>query len=56
MFRNDVILKQYFKNMNNVLFVDMRDVTTAWPLFKDVHPSDKILHQEYLLLLSFICP
>ena len=56
MLRYDVILKQYFRSMNNVLFVDMRDLTTVWPLFKDVHPPEKILHQEYLLLLSFICP
>ena len=55
LFRYDVILKQYFRNMNNVLFVDMRDLTTVWPLIKNVHPPDEILHQEYMLLLSFIC-
>ena len=55
LFRYDVLLKEYFKNMNNVLFVNMRDLTTVWPLYNNVHASDKVLHTEYLLLLSYIC-
>ena len=57
MFRYDVILKEYFRDMENVLFVNMRDLTTMRPLFRDIHPPDEgaVLHQECLLLLSYIC-
>ena len=55
LFRYHVLLKDYFKNMNNVLFVNVRDLTTVWPLYKDVHARDEALQTECLLLLSYIC-
>ena len=55
LFRYDVLLKEYFRNINNAVFFNTREMTTVWPLHIDVHPPDKVLHQQYLLLLSYIC-
>ena len=55
MFRYEIILRKYFKAMNNVLFVNLYDLTTLWPLQNDIHPPAKILEEEVLLLFSYTC-
>ena len=55
LYRYEIILREYFKGLNNVLFVNLWDLTTIWPLHEDVHAPSQILDQEWLLLFSYIC-
>ena len=54
-YRSEVILRTFFKNMKNVVFLSMWDLTTVWPLTGDVHPKGATLHEEWILLHSFMC-
>jgi len=55
LYRYEIILRKYFKNIKNVLFVKFWDLTTVWRLYTDIHPPLYITHQESLLLLSHMC-
>ena len=55
LFRYDVILKNYFKNLKNVFFINFWDISSIWRMQNDVHPKPKLSEQEALLLLNHIC-
>ena len=55
LYRFEIILRKFFKDMDNVLFVKFWDLTSVWRLYKDIHPPENINEQEALLLLSFMC-
>ena len=53
-YRFEQILKTIFTNMNNVVFLDLWDFTTAWPLL-DVHPPNHITIKQWFLMHSLMC-
>ena len=53
-YRLEQILKTFFTDMNNVVFLDLWDFTTAWPLV-DIHPLGLRLEQQWFLMHSLIC-
>ena len=53
-YRMELILRKMFENMRNVVFVNLWDVGTVWPL-NDYHPDDKVLRQQALLLFKCAC-
>ena len=54
MYRFEIILRQTFFNMKNVLFLNFWDISTVWPL-DDYHPKSKTLDQQALIMLSYVC-
>ena len=53
-YRLEQILKAVFTNMNNVVFLDLWDFTTAWPLL-DIHPPTKIAIKQWFLMHRLMC-
>ena len=53
-YRLEHILKTVFADMNNVVFLNLWDFTTAWPL-NDIHPLGATLEQQWLLMHSLMC-
>ena len=53
-YRLEIILRNTFKSTKNVIFLNLWDLTTVWPLF-DYHPKDHVLREEAILMLNYIC-
>ena len=54
MYRFEQILKAVFTNMNNVVFLDLWDFTTAWPL-TELHASLSKTTKQWFLMHSLMC-
>ena len=53
-YRYNVLLKEIFKDVKSVKFVDLWDMTTAWPL-EDYHPRNNVLFEQANLMFSTFC-
>ena len=53
-FRFEKILFEMFKNLANVIFLNLWDLTTVWPL-DNYHPYEHVLDQQALFLMKFLC-
>ncbi|CAK8685301.1 unnamed protein product [Clavelina lepadiformis] len=53
-FRLEFILREVFKSLIGVLFLNFWDYTTVSPL-KHYHPGEHALNEEALLLFSYVC-
>ena len=53
-FRFEKILFEMFKNLPNVIFLNLWDLTTVWPI-DDYHPNIQVLSQQALFLIKFLC-
>ena len=51
--RINVLLRETFAHMKNVMFLNLWDLTTVWRL-NDYHPETAALNQEALLMCSFL--
>lgn len=54
-YRQNVILKEFFKDVENCLFIDLWDMTTLWPLTVDYHPNKNILTEQANIMFSKLC-
>ena len=54
-YRQNSILREFFKELNNSVFIDLWDMTTLWPLTVDYHPNINILIQQANILFSYVC-
>ena len=52
-FRINVLLQETFANMNNVMFLNLWDLTTVWQL-TNYHPGPEVLDQQALHMFSHI--
>ncbi|CAK8683868.1 unnamed protein product [Clavelina lepadiformis] len=53
-FRQEVILREVFKNIPNLFYFDLWDFTTVLPL-NDYHPSRPVLENQVLLFHNLLC-
>jgi len=53
-YRFEVILRNIFQNMRNVLYLNLWGLTTVWPI-KRYHPDDTVLAQELAHMFSHVC-
>ena len=54
LYRYEILLRAVFADMDNVVFLNLFDIGTVWPL-KDYHPESRTLDQQTLLMLSYMC-
>ena len=54
-YRYEILLRSVFKDMNNVLFLNLWDASTVWTL-DDYHPDKEMLEQQALMMFSYVCP
>ncbi|XP_076801307.1 NXPE family member 3-like isoform X2 [Clavelina lepadiformis] len=52
--RYETLLREIFKKMTNVFYLNLWDMTTVIPL-SGYHPTPPVLNQEALLLLNLLC-
>ncbi|CAK8696955.1 unnamed protein product [Clavelina lepadiformis] len=52
--RYETLLRETFKNMSNVFYLNLWDFTTVMPL-DDYHPKSFVLEKQVLLLFNLIC-
>ena len=54
-YRQNSILREFFKELNNSVFIDLWDMTTLWPLTVDYHPNINILIQQANIMFNYVC-
>ncbi|CAK8678719.1 unnamed protein product [Clavelina lepadiformis] len=52
--RYERLLREMFKNMSNVFYLDLWDLTIVTPI-QTYHPTQPVLEQQVLLLLDLVC-
>lgn len=53
-YRFEIILKTVFKDIANLVFLDLWDFTTVWSL-DDIHPTGLVLDQQWFLMKNLMC-
>ena len=53
-YRYEILLRNIFQNLKNVIIENLWDLTTVWPLYK-YHPDDTVLIKEAQSIFSQFC-